>query len=146
MKQPERTPPPETRQDHNSWLNRDYAKYMLLSRHQNAGKNRDIKIANRCFENVAKFKYLETTITKQNLIQEEIKRLNSGNACYNSVQSLLSSRLPSKNIKIRIYKTIILPVVPFGCKTWSLTLREEHRLRVFENRVLRRISGPREMK
>jgi hypothetical protein len=50
--------------------------------------------------------------------------------------------LLSKNIKIRIYKTIILPVVLYGCKTWSLTFREEHRLKVFENRVLRRIFGP----
>jgi hypothetical protein len=58
------------------------------------------------------------------------------------VQNLLSSRLLSKNIKIRIYKTIILPVVLYGCETWSLTLREEHRLRVFENRELRRIFGP----
>jgi hypothetical protein len=77
------------------------------------------------------------------MIQEEIKkRLNSGNACYHSVQSLLSFRLLSKNLKIRIYKTIILPVVLYGCETLSLTLREEHRLRVFENRVLRRIFGP----
>jgi hypothetical protein len=83
------------------------------------------------------------TLTNQNLIQEEIKRrLNSGNACYHSVQNLLSSRLLFKNIKIRIYKTIILPVVRYGCETWSLTLREEHRLRVFENRVLRGIFGP----
>jgi hypothetical protein len=77
------------------------------------------------------------------MIQEEIKRrLNSGSACYHSVQSLLSSRLLSKNIKIRIYKTIILPVVLYACETWSLTLREKHRLRVFDNRVLRRIFGP----
>jgi hypothetical protein len=54
----------------------------------------------------------------------------------------LSSRLISKNLKIKIYKTVILPVVLYGCETWSLTLREEHRLRVFENRVLRRIFGP----
>jgi hypothetical protein len=91
---------------------------------------------------VAQFKYLGTTTTR-NLIQEKIKRrLNSGNACYNSVQDLLPSRLLSKNIKIRIYNTIILPVVLYGCETWPLTLREEHRLRVFENRVLRRIFGP----
>jgi hypothetical protein len=75
---------------------------MLLSRHQNAGQNHDIKISNRCFENVAQFRYLGTTITNQNLIQEEIKRkLNSGNACYHSVLNL-SSRLLCKNIKIRI--------------------------------------------
>jgi hypothetical protein len=51
----------------------------------------------------------------------------------------VSSRLLSRNVKVKIYKTIILPVVLYGCETWSLTLREEHRLRVFENRVLRRI-------
>jgi hypothetical protein len=53
-----------------------------------------------------------------------------------------SSRLLSKNINIVIYKTIILPVVLYGCETWSLTLRKDHRLRVLENRVLRRIIGP----
>jgi len=58
------------------------------------------------------------------------------------VQNLLSSSLLSKNIKIRIYRTIILPVVLYGCETWSLTLREERRLRVFDKRVLRRIFGP----
>jgi hypothetical protein len=89
---------------------------------------------------LAQFIFFGTTITNQNLIQEEIKRrLNSGNACYHLVQNLLSSRLLSKNKRIRIYKTIILPVVLYGCETWSLTLRAEHRLRVFENRVLRRI-------
>jgi hypothetical protein len=53
-----------------------------------------------------------------------------------------SSRLISRNLKVNIYKTVILPVVLYGCETWSLTLREEHRMRVFENRVLRRIFGP----
>jgi hypothetical protein len=71
-----------------------------------------------------------------------MRRLNSGKACYLSVQSLLSSRLLSKNLKIRIYKSIILPVGLYGCETWSLTLREEHRRRVFQSRVLRRIFGP----
>jgi len=89
------------------------------------------------------FKYLGTTITDQNSIQEEIKsRLKLGNACYHSVQNLLSSRLLSKNLKIKIYITIILPVVLYRCETWSLTLREELRLRVFENRALRKVFGP----
>jgi hypothetical protein len=77
------------------------------------------------------------------MTHDEIKgRLNSGNTCYYSVQNLLSSRLISKNLKIKIYKTVILPVVLYGCETWSLTLGEDHRLRVFENRVLRKIFGP----
>jgi hypothetical protein len=66
----------------------------------------------------------------------------SGNACCHSVQSLLSFRLLSGNVKVEIYETIILPIVLYGCETWSLTMRETHRLRVFENRVLRRIFGP----
>ena len=68
-------------------------------------------------------------------------RLNSGNACYHSVQDILSSSLLPKNLKIKIYRPIILPVVLYGCETWSLTLREERRLKVFKNRVLR-IFGP----
>jgi len=68
--------------------------------------------------------------------------LKSGNACYHSVQNLLSSSLLSRNLKIKIHRTIILPVVLYGCETRSLTLREERRLRVSENRVLKRIFGP----
>jgi hypothetical protein len=91
---------------------------------------------------VERFKYLGTTLTDKNCTQEEIKcRLNSGNAYYHSVQSLLSSRLLSRNVKIKIYKTIILPVILYGCETWSLTLWEKDRLRVFDNRVLGRIFG-----
>jgi hypothetical protein len=76
-------------------------------------------------------------------MQEEIKsRLSSVNASYFSVQSLLSSRLLSRNVKVKIYKTIILQFVLCGCETWSLTLREEHILRVCENRVMRRMFGP----
>jgi hypothetical protein len=101
---------------------------VLLSRHQNVVQNRDIKIANRLFENVLQFTYLGMTVTNKNLIQEEIKRRwNSGNDCYHSARNLAYSRLLSKNLKIRIYKTIILPVVLYGCETWSLTLRKEHR-------------------
>jgi hypothetical protein len=118
-------------------------KYLLPSCYQNAGQNHDIKIGNRSFENSAQFKYLGTTVTNQNLIQEEIKRrLNSGTACYHSVQNLLSSHLLSKDIIIRNYNTIILPVVLYGCESWFPILKEEHRLRVFEKTVLRRIFRP----
>ena len=86
------------------------------------------------------FKYLGTTLTNKISIEKEIKnRLKLGNACYYSVQNLLSSSLLSKNLKIRIYVTILLSVVLYGYENWSLTMREERRLRVFENRVLRSI-------
>jgi hypothetical protein len=78
-----------------------------------------------------------------NSIQEEIKsRLKLGSICYHLVQHLLSSSLVSKNIKIKIYRTITFPVVLYGCETWLFTLREGHRLRVFQNRALRRTFEP----
>jgi len=85
---------------------------------------------------VEKAKYLGTDLTNHSSIQEEIKsRLKSGNSCCHLVQNLLSSSLLSKNLKIKIYRTLILSVVLYGCETWSLTLREDHTLRMFENRV-----------
>jgi len=93
---------------------------------------------------VEEFKYMGKTLSNQNSVAEEIKsRLRPGNACYHSMQNLLSSRLLSKNLKMKIYRTLILPVVLYGCETWSLTLREKRKLWVFENTVLRRIFGPR---
>jgi hypothetical protein len=124
-------------------VNAEKTKYMVMSRNQNAVQNHNIKLDNKSFERVEQFKYLGTTLTNRNSIEEEIKsRLKSGNACYHSGQDLLSSSLLSKNTKIKIYRSIILPFVLYGYETWSLTLREEHKLRVFENRVLRRIFGP----
>jgi len=84
-------------------VNADKPKYMVISRDQNAGRIRNLKIDNSSFERVGEFKYLCTTLTNQNSIQEEIKsRLRSGNACYHSVQNLVSSSLLSKNLKIKI--------------------------------------------
>jgi len=123
-------------------VNADKTKYMVMSQDQNAGQNHSMKTGNSSFERLEELKYLGTTLTNQNSIQEEIKsRLKSGNACYHLVQNLLSSSLLSRNLKIKICRTILLPVVLCGCETWSPTLREECRLRVFENRVLR-IFGP----
>jgi hypothetical protein len=104
-------------------INVEKTKYILLFRNQNAYQNRDVKIANRSFENVSQFKYLWMTVSNRNLILEQIKRsLNSGNAYYHSIYNLLSSRLLSKNLKTRIYKTIIWPVILYGYETSSLTL------------------------
>jgi len=92
---------------------------------------------------VEEFKYLGTILRDQNSIQEEKKRLKSGNASYHSVHNLLSSSLPIKNLNNnKTYRTIILPVVVYGCEPWSLTMRDERRLRVLENTVFRRIFGP----
>jgi sorting nexin-29 len=122
-------------------INAEKTKYTIMSHHQNSGQNKNIKTANESFEKVKKFKYLGMTLKNQNDIHDEIKcRLNSGNACYYSVQNLWFSHFISKSL-IKIYRTVILPVVLSGCETWFLTLRKEHRLRVFENRVLK-ISGP----
>jgi len=114
-----------------------------MSRDQNIGRSHNIKIDNSSFERMEEFKYLGTASTNKNFIQKDIKsRLKSRNAFYSSAQNLLSSSMLSTNIKIKIYRTIILPVVVYRCETWSLTLKEERRLRVSANRVLRRIFGP----
>jgi hypothetical protein len=99
-------------------INAEKTKYMIMSRHPNSGQNQNIRTANESFEKVAKFKYLGMTLTNQNDIHDEVKnRFNLGNACYYSVQNLLSSHLISKNLNVKICKTVILPVVPYGCKS-----------------------------
>jgi hypothetical protein len=93
-------------------VNPEKTKYILMSLYQKAGKKYSIKIANRSFDDVPKFKYLGTTLTDQSCMHEEIKsKLSSGNISHHSVQRLLSSHPLSKSIKVKIYKTIILPVV-----------------------------------
>jgi hypothetical protein len=102
-----------------------------------------MKRVNRSFANVAEFRIFVTSVTNQNLIHEKITiRLHSANACYLSVQNLLSSLLLSKNVNIKIYKTIVLPVVLYRCETLFLILRGRDRLKVFENSVLRITFGP----
>jgi hypothetical protein len=123
-------------------LNANKTKYMVMSRDQNAGRIQNIKNDNTSCERVEHFKYLGTNLKNKNSIHEEIKsRLKSGNAFYHSVQKLLSSSPLFKNIKIKINRTIILSDVLHGCETFSLTLREERRLCLLENSLLRRISG-----
>ena len=112
-------------------VNSEKTKYMITSRHQNVIQNQNIVIANFSFENVEKFRYLGVTVTNTNDIHEEIKRkISMGNACYYSLEKILSSGLLSKKLKVKTHKTIILPVVLYGCETW-----------LFENKVLRKIFG-----
>ena len=90
---------------------------MVMSRDHNPGRSHSMKIDNSSFERVKEFKYLGTTLTNQNSIWEEIKRrLKSGDVRYHSVQNLLSSSLPSKNIKIKIYRTVICLLFCMGVK------------------------------
>jgi len=90
---------------------------MVISRDQNAGRIHSVRIDNNTFERVLEFKYLGKTLTNQNSIGEEIKsRLRSGNVCYHSVQNLLYSRLLSKNLKVKLYRTIILLLFRMGVK------------------------------
>jgi len=113
-----------------------------MSGDKSARRSHNMKFDNSSFERVKQFIYLKSSLTNQNSIQEEIKsRLKSGNGCYHSVKNRLSSSLLYRNVNIKIYRTKILPSDLYGYETWSLTLREERRLKVFENRVLRRIFG-----
>ena len=124
-------------------LNDEKTKYMVMSRDQHAVQNHNIYIGNKSFEKVEYFNYLGTSLMNHNSFHVEIKcRLQSGNTCCYWVQNLSSSSLLSKNIKVNIYGTIILPFVLYGCDTWSPTVSEEHRLRVFGNSVLRKVFGP----
>ena len=111
---------------------------MEIGHHRDMITIEHIKVCKGFFEKMKTFKYLGSLVTNENFIQDEIKcRLKAGNSWYYSVQTLLSSRLLSKNLKMKIHKTIILPVVLYGCEAWSLTLKEVRRLGVFENNIMR---------
>jgi hypothetical protein len=109
-------------------VNAENTKYMVLSQEQNAGRSRSMKNDNRSFERVKKFKYLENTLTNQAILKFGAESFDFQSAI--------------QKLKIKIYITVIMPVVSYGCATWSLTLRKDRRLRVRENRTLRRIFGP----
>jgi hypothetical protein len=123
-------------------LNAEKTEYIFMSREENAGQYHNIQVGNKSFERVKEFKYLGTKLTDQSTIHEEMKSiLQSGCACYHSVQNRLYSSLLTKNVKTEIYRTFIFHVL-YGCETWFLTLIEEHMVRLFENKVLRKLCGP----
>ena len=115
-------------------VNADKTKYEVMSWDQNAERSQNKNTDSISFERVEEFRYLGTTLSYQNSFQGEIKsRMKSGNASFHLLQNILSFSLLSKHLKFKIYRTIILPVILYGFETWLLTLREERRLRVFEN-------------
>jgi hypothetical protein len=106
-------------------VNPGKTKYMLMSRNQKIGQNHSIKIAYRFFEDVGTFRYMGTTLTDQNCMHRKInRRRNSGNACYHLVQSLLSSRLLSSNLKVKIHRAVILPVLYMGMELGLLHIEK----------------------
>ena len=108
----------KARKDIGLEVDSEKTKYMVTSRHQIVIQNQNVVIGNLSFENVEKLRYLGVTVTKTNDIREELKRrINMGNACYYSLEKIVSSRLLSKKLKVMTYKTIILPVVLYGCET-----------------------------
>ena len=114
-------------------------KRMEIGRYQDMIANELIRIGSNSYDEVKTFKYFESLVTNENYIQDEIKcRLKAGNSCYYSVQTLWSPRLLSENLKIKIYNTIILPIVlySYGFEASTLTIKEECMLRVFENMIL----------
>ena len=117
------------------------------SGHQNVSRSNNMKMHNRNFARVDVIKYWQINTTILNCIQEGVNSwVKSGNICCLSLQNILSLILLSNNINSKITSNKTLPVVLYGCETWSLTLREERRLKVFENRVLRGIFGPKREK
>ena len=120
---------------------------MVMCCEQNAGYHHNIMTNNKSFEMVGRFKYLGKPLTHQISNREEIVNIyieevaSPRNTCCHSLQNLLSTNFLSKNMNIKLYRNIILPML-YGCETWSLTMRSEHRLRMFKNRVLRKVLEP----
>jgi len=121
-------------------VNIDNTKYMIINQDTGNEGDKNIRISYEVIEKGNKFTYLGTYVTSKTEVAEKIKsRLVSGNACFYSVQKFLTSQLISRKLKMKIYRTVILPVLLYGCESWSTTLADEHKLRVFENKVLTKI-------
>ncbi|KAI5646743.1 hypothetical protein NE865_00998 [Phthorimaea operculella] len=106
-------------------------------------KRADLHVGGTVYKGVAKFKYLGCTVTDMNTREEEIDiRIQNALRCSAALHKVLVSKLLSRRTKIRIYKTVIRPILMYGCETWTLTLKEENKLLVAERKILRKILGP----
>jgi hypothetical protein len=122
-------------------INACKTKYMVSTREQ--GPPRNICVEQQVWEEVQSFTYLGSNLNTLNKTTEEVNiRLIAANKCFYACKGLLSSKILSKNSKLLIYKTVIRPVATYGCETWCLIQREEHKLAIFERKILRRIFGP----
>ncbi|KAJ4433364.1 hypothetical protein ANN_15623 [Periplaneta americana] len=125
-------------------VNQRKTKYMIATRNKNKwGNSKDITIGDYNFERVTNFKYLGSIITEDNNTTAEIKeRLKEGNRCYWALLQLMRSRHPSKAGKIKIYRTVLRPIVTYASETWSKLKEDENRIAIWERKILRRIYGP----
>jgi hypothetical protein len=123
-------------------INESKTKYIRIMRNE-AGDRSDLRVEGMFFEEVTTFKYLGSLITKKNEFGEEIKmRIAVGNRCCYGLQHLFRSRMVSRMVKIKIYKTILKPVVMFGCEAWSMIAKDKTRLNMWERKILRKVYGP----
>lgn len=124
-------------------VNDTKTKYIHFTRNPNNIDQGPLRVDGHEFEKVNSFKYLGVVISNKNTEETEIQnRLNLANGCFYALNKLMSSKLLSQTTKIRLYKTIISPILLYGAETWKLNKKEEKKLIVFENKVLRKIYGP----
>jgi hypothetical protein len=122
-------------------INENKTKYMEVTRTVVNGEH--LKCGKYKFEHVKELSYLGTQLNHTNSSNSEIHaRIVSGNRCYYSCGKLIKSRALNRNLKLKIYKSLIRPVVTYGCEAWTLTARDEQHLRIFERKILRKIFGP----
>ena len=124
-------------------VSEDKTKYLTLDRKHWSRIGQNITIDEYNFEVVQSFKYLGSIVNVDNDIEEEVKmRLSLGNKCFYALKHLFRNTLVNRNTKLRLYKTLIPPIVMYACETWSLTQKQETYFNCFERRVLRSICGP----
>ena len=124
-------------------VNESKTEYLVMSRDRQAEDENPLEVDGLHFRSVTEFRYLGSTVTHDNDTSYEINaRIQGGNRCLYALGHLFRSKSLSRHAKLRIYNSVIRPIVLYACETWNLTVRAQERLLTFENRVLRRILGP----